>query len=35
VPEAVRASESSIGRGEEVGPVREYGADEAGGDAVA
>jgi len=35
VPEAVHASERGVCRGEEVGAIREYGAEETGGDAVA
>ena len=35
VPETVHASERSVGRGKEVGAIREYGAEETGGDAMA
>jgi len=35
VPETVHASERSVCRGKEVSAVREYGAEETGGDAMA
>jgi len=35
VPEAIHASERGVRRGEEVGAIREYGAQETGSDAVA
>jgi len=35
VPEAIHASEWSVSRGEEVGSISNYGAEKAGGDAMA